>query len=459
MRYTPFEYSVLKFIKGNDLISPGDRVILAVSGGSDSIAMMYAMAKLREELQADFFVAHLNHMIRKEAEKEGVAVKSMAEKLGMPCLIGKKDVPTFQKKASLSLEEAARMLRYEFFEEALNFFRAEKVATAHHLSDLAENFFIRLFRGSGVGGLIGMRAMNGKYIKPFLFLDEETIREYVTIRRLEHFEDKTNADLKYLRNKIRHELMPFIRSEFCPDIERKIQRSVRILEEYEDFIRSDVEGIMKKGQKDRGGRLFFKTSDFKGKRLLLGELTKRVLWERGISISARKLELVVRLISKGSGEVRLAQDFFAVKYNDTLFFGKKPSLKAWKAIKLEAFSDVNLKVLDMRLRVERRSNDGRLGDGKKEAVVDAKKIAFPLYLRTVEEGDTMVPLGMREKKKVISLLKSRKIPAFLRKIHPVVVQNDGKIVWVVGVAISEEFKVTSETREVLVFGREGGNFF
>ncbi len=460
VKYDPFEYDVLKFIKKNQLILPGEKVVLAVSGGADSIAMMYTMAKLKAELKADFFVAHLNHMIRKEAEKEGPAVKTMAKKLGMPCLIGRKNVPLFhKKKRSLSLEEAARILRYEFFEEALETFQADKIATAHHLSDLTENFFIRLFRGSGVGGLIGMRPVNGKFIKPFLFLDEGSIREYVTIRRLEYFEDETNNDFKYLRNKIRHKLIPFIRSEFCPDIEKKVSRTVKILEGYQDFVRFNVEKILSRGREDDEGRLFFEIEEIGHEHLILEELTKEILRRNRVSISTVKIESVVNLVSKGSGEVKLAKNFFAVKYANTLFFGRKPSLKGWKGFELNVPASMKIEELSLSISVEKREYDGYVGDGKKMAVVDAKSVSYPLIVRMVGKNDVMIPLGMKKEKKVMSLLKSKKVPIFLREVYPVVTTSDGKILWVVGVGISEEFKVTSETGEVLVLGREGGNFF
>jgi tRNA(Ile)-lysidine synthase len=461
MNLTKFEYDLLKFIRSEKMILPGDKIVLAVSGGADSVAMMYALASLREELKADFFVAHLNHMIRPEAEMEGPAVCAMAKKLNMECLIGKKDVLKYQMEhKSLSLEEAARVIRYAFFEEALRKFKANKIATAHHLSDLSENFFIRLFRGSGIGGLVGMRAVNGKYIKPFLFLDEESIREYVTIRRLEFFEDKTNEDVKYLRNNIRHRLIPFIKSEFCPDLEEKVRRTVKILEGYQDFVRIEVQKIVEKARIDDEKRIFFDLKTLNVERLLLEEVAKDILRRKNIPISSVKIEAMVNLIKKtGSGQLNLGKGFFAVKYDDTLMIGKKPFVKEWKEREINVYSETFVRELSLKIKAKIDEYNGYLGDGIKEAIIDAEKVKFPLFLRSLRKGEKILILGMNQEKDAYSVLKDKKVPFFLRNNYPVVSQADGKIAWIVGVGISDYFKVTARTKRILVLSQEGGSFF
>ena len=461
MKYNKFEYELLKFIKRENMILPGEKIVLAVSGGADSVAMMYAMAKLRSELKADFFVAHLNHMIRPEADEEGPAVCEMAGELGMECLVGKKNVLKYKdENKSLSLEEAARIVRYEFFEEALKKFKADKLATAHHLSDLAENFFIRLFRGSGIGGLVGMRPVNGKYIKPFLFLDEETIREYVTIRRLSFFEDKTNQDIKYVRNKIRHKLIPFIKSEFCPDIEAKIQQTVQILEGYQDFVRIEVQKLFEKVYRDDKGNSFFDLKSLNVNRLLLKEMAKEALRQRDISISSAKIESMVKKKKKdGPGQLNLGKGFFVVKFDDTLMVGKKPFVREWKEKKIKINSITYVEELPLKIKASLKDYDGYLGNGVSEAVVDADKIKFPIFLRKVRKGERVQPLGMNQKKDAISILKDKKVPFFLRDKYPVVSQSDGEILWIVGIGITDYFKVTAKTKKVLTLSQEGGNFF
>ncbi len=461
MRFIGFEYELLKFIKKERLVFPKEKVLLAVSGGADSIAMMHALSFINSELKAEFIVVHLNHMLRPESEKEGPAVCNMAKNLNMECWMESRDVLKYKEKnKGLSLEEAARIVRYSFFEDALEKLKADKIATAHHLSDLTENFFIRLFRGSGLGGLVGMSPTNDKYIKPFLSFDEKTIREYVTIKRLSFFEDKTNDDVRYIRNKIRHMLIPTIKNEFCHNIEKNISKTVQILREYQEFIHGNVKEIFEKSFFDENGNMSFYLKDLVDEdKLLLSEVIKETFRELNVEISNVKIRSVIDLIEKESdGELNLGKRFYALKSFDKLSIGSKARSFEWNAIELDVPSEVKVQKLQMKISAFVEDHDGCLGNAKESAVFDAKKVKFPLFLRTIKLGEKMVPLGMNGHKKVLSILKDRKIPSSVRTRFPIVSQADGKALWIVGIAISDEFKVTSKTRKVLVLIREGGNF-
>ena len=462
MKLNEFEYRLLKFIKKEGLIDPGERIVLAVSGGADSVAMMYALNSIKMELKAEFIVAHLNHMIRPEASKEGPAVCKMAKALKMKCLVEMRNVPEYKKEHNgLSLEEAARIVRYQFLEDTMRKFNATKIATAHHLSDLTENFFIRLFRGSGIGGLIGMRPKNGSYIKPFLIFDEKTIREYVTIKKVSFFEDKTNLDVRYVRNKVRHILVPMIKNEFCSKIENKVLEVTEVLREYQDFVNDKVEEIFEKAVVSDDGKISFSTEDLDGKaHLLLSELVKECFRRLKIRISREKIDSVVDLIEKaGEGEINLGKNKYAVKTRDTFFVGPKIQSLKWKEpIELRIPGGVEIKELSLKVNAKIENFNGFLGDAKTVAVVDAEKVEFPLFVRTPKSGEKVIPLGMNGHKSVLSILKDRKVSVHSRKIFPIISQKNGKIVWIVGITIPEDFKVTKTTRKVLLLIREGGNF-
>lgn len=461
MNLSEFEYKLLKFVRKEELVIPGDRVMLAVSGGADSIAMMYALAALKSELEADFVVAHLNHMIRPEAVKEGPAICKLAKELGMECLIETRNVPEYKKlHKGLSIEEAARIVRYEFFENAMRKFKANKIATAHHLSDLTENFFIRLFRGSGIGGLIGMRPKNGSYIKPFLNFDEKTIREYVTIKRVKFFEDKTNFDIHYTRNKVRHVLIPIMKRKFCPKIESKVLEVTEVLREYQDFVNDKVLRIFENSVATED-RITFSIKDLIGKEhLLLSELVKECFRRLNIKISREKIDSTVNLISKpGEGELNLGNGIYALKTRDTFSFGTKVQVTNWtEPIELNVPGKVEIAELSLKVQAKIETFNGYLGDTKNIAVLDAEKIQLPLFLRKPRVGEKVVPLGMKGHKTVLSILKDRKLSISLRRNIPIVSQKNGKIVWIVGIMIPEDFKVTKTTHKVLLLAREGGNF-
>ncbi len=461
MKLGDFEYELLKFIKSTSMINNGDRVMLAVSGGADSVAMMYALSKIKRYLGAEFFVVHLNHMIRPEAVFEGEGVKKMAREVGMDCFVEARNVPEYIKNhKGLSLEEGARIVRYEFFEEMASKQNANKIATAHHLSDLTENFFLRIFRGSGIGGLIGMSPVNGKYIKPFLIFDEQIIRKYVKINRLEFFEDKTNFDTDYLRNKIRHILIPTIKKEFCQNIEESILNTSQILKKYQDHVNKEVEFYFK-SLTEKEGRIFFSKSIEKADDLILSELFKMVFKKLNLYISSRKINSCVEMVVKNrNGELNLGRGIYFFKNGDGICFGpkKENSLEWNQRLELSVPGEVKIKELSVKIYSELKAMDMDFGDGKNRVTLEAENIKFPLVVRPLEELERIVPFGMKKEVKVRDILKNHHVSAELRKHFPVVSQIDGKIVWVVGITFPDDLKVTGKTKHVLSLTREGGVF-
>jgi len=462
LKLNDFEYELLKFIKKTSMIEKGDRVMLAVSGGSDSVAMMYALSKIKEHLGSEFFVAHLNHMIRPEAVFEGEGVQKMAKECGMDCFVESRNVPEYIKNhKGLSLEEGARIVRYEFFEELALKHNANKIATAHHLSDLTENFFLRLFRGSGIGGLVGMSPVNGKYIKPFLVFDEQNIRKYVKINRLEFFEDKTNFDTNYLRNRIRHVLVPKIKAEFCQNIEESVLNTSQILKKYQEHVDKEVE-LYFKNSTEKAGYTCFDLKDIqKADDLILSELFKMVFKKMDLYISNRKINSCVNMIlKKGNGELNLGKGIYFSKNGKVVCFGaKKENSFEWKeSLELSVPGEVKIRELSVKIYSELKMVGTDFGDGKNSVTLEAEKVKFPLVVRPLSESEKIVPFGMKKEVRVRDILKNHHVYYELRKTFPVVSQIDGKILWVVGITFPDDLKITGKTRRILSLIREGGVF-
>ncbi|HEU23657.1 MAG: tRNA lysidine(34) synthetase TilS [Mesoaciditoga sp.] len=457
MKLDEFEYDLLKFVKKESLIKDGDFVLLAVSGGADSMAMMHAFSKIRDHLSADFLVAHLNHMIRKEAEIEGKGVSDFAKSLGFECVVESRNVPEYLKThKGLSIEEGARVVRYDFFEAVASKYGANKIATAHHLSDLTENFFLRLFRGSGVGGLIGMSPARGKYIKPFLIFDEQRIRNYVKIYRIPFFEDKTNFDTRYLRNRIRHLLIPEIKKDFCPQIEKMVFNISTILRMYQDHLGKEISE--KFDLNIVNDRICLKLEDLrKEDDLVLSELFKMILNEMGVNISHRKIDSCVKIVKDSRyHELNLGQGVYVIKDKDVCV-GKKKEEIFWSPLELLVPGSVQIKELSIKIYSEFEEGEIKLGDSKNCVTIDAGKITFPLVVRPAKD-ERIIPFGMKEEVRVKDILKKRGVSAEMRRIFPVVAQKDGKIIWIVGITFSDDLKVTKNTRKILTLIREGGAF-
>ena len=238
------EEKVLKTIKEYNIIKNGETIVIGVSGGPDSMALLNLLMKLNEnkKIDARLVVAHINHGIREEAEEETKFVENFCQKNNIPCYIKREKVEELAKKQKVGTEEAGRKLRYSFFEEVLEKEKASKIATAHNANDNAETILMNLMRGSGTSGLKGIEIKrDNKYIRPILKATRREIEEYCDAMNLQPKIDKTNKENIYTRNKIRNELIPFIEKEFNPNIINSLNRLSEIAGDEDDYIQKKVE--------------------------------------------------------------------------------------------------------------------------------------------------------------------------------------------------------------------------
>jgi len=229
------EFEVLKFIKKYNMYENGDRVLLGVSGGRDSMAMMDILYKLKDNLGISIAAAHFNHSLRDSADAEEKFVESECRKRSIPFYSKKVDVKIYAEDNKMGIEEAARKLRYEFFNEILESKCYDKIAIAHYSKDLSETVIYRLVKGSGIFGVGGILPVNKNVTRPILSLNFENLEKYVTINNVKYVIDESNFDTKYARNKIRHEILPKLK-EINERYEDAIFRFAEITWEYRDFL-------------------------------------------------------------------------------------------------------------------------------------------------------------------------------------------------------------------------------
>ena len=218
------EEKILKTIKKYNLISNGDKIVVAVSGGPDSMCLLNILKNLRQKFNIELFVAHINHMIREEADSETEYVKNYCEKNNIKCFIKRANVLEMAKEQKKGTEEMGRIVRYDFFEYVANEVSANKIAIAHTENDNAETILMNLTRGASLEGLKGIEPIRGKYIRPLIECNREEIEKYCEINKLDPKFDKTNNDNTYTRNKIRNLLIPYIKKEFNPNIIETLNR-------------------------------------------------------------------------------------------------------------------------------------------------------------------------------------------------------------------------------------------
>lgn len=228
---------VLKTIKDNNLINEGDKIVIGVSGGPDSICLLHLLNNLKDTLKITIYVAHINHSIRAVADMETKYVQDFCKKIGVECFVKKEDILSLAKQQKKGTEEVGRQVRYSFFDEVLEKTNSNKIATAHNLNDRAETVILNILRGSGISGLKGIEAMRDKkYIRPLINTDRESIEKYCVENNLEPKIDETNKENIYTRNKVRNVVIPYIKKEFNQNIVKTINRLSTVATEENDYL-------------------------------------------------------------------------------------------------------------------------------------------------------------------------------------------------------------------------------
>lgn len=228
---------ILQTIKKYNLIQSGDSIVVGVSGGPDSICLLHILNELKEELNFKIYVAHINHMIREEADEETEYVKNFCKNIGVECFTQKIDVVKIAKEEKIGTEEAGRKIRYNFFEEILKKTNSNKIATAHNNNDKVETIIMNILRGSGTAGLKGLDPIReNKFIKPLIETSREEIEAYCEENKLNPRIDKTNNENIYTRNKVRNIVIPYVKSEFNPNILKTINRLSEVATEENEYL-------------------------------------------------------------------------------------------------------------------------------------------------------------------------------------------------------------------------------
>ena len=242
------EQKILDFITKNNLIENGDKIVLGVSGGPDSICMLSILNEISKKKLIDFeiFVAHINHGLRENAKLDEEFVRSFCEKIGVQFFVKHADIKKISEEQKRGLEETGRIVRYEFFDEIMEKTNSNKIAIAHNNNDKSETIIMNIFRGTGIKGLIGIEAKNGKYIRPLIETDRNEIEQYLKEKNIVARHDESNDENTYTRNKIRNIVIPYIQKEFNPNITNSLERLSEIAKEEEEYLVNQTASVFKK---------------------------------------------------------------------------------------------------------------------------------------------------------------------------------------------------------------------
>ena len=450
----------------------GTRVAVALSGGADSVALLFA---LRAIAQAERFVvvgaAHLNHRLRgADADGDAQFCRDLAERLEMPIDVECIDVAALARDTATSIEHAAHVARYAFFDRAAARLGATAIAIAHTKDDQAETFLLRLLRGAGPRGLSGIHPRAGIVVRPFIETPRAYVREFLRAARITFREDASNADLAIPRNRIRHELLPLLDARFSSGIVDALDRAAAIAREDADYL-DDAARVA-------AARLISPTP--RGVELdadaLLAEpmaIARRVIRlaqhlaagnERFVGFDAG--EAVRRFaVSKSTGQLDLPGHRVNRRGRSLVLTRsrgrEKPVPAADFVYQLAVPGRVAVPEAACAISADTRPvPSGRsaaeiwhLAGRSYEAVVEARRLTAPLVVRNRRPGDAFRPLGLKGRKTLQDFFVDAKIDRCEREITPVIADSAGQIVWIAGHALSEEFRVTDATRDVVILKR------
>jgi len=429
------------------LLKMGERLVLGVSGGPDSMAMLDMFLKIRERWRLGLFVVHVNHGFRGDlARRDAESVEAYCGNNQVDFYRFDHDVMGLSKEWGMSFEEAGRKVRYQAFEEIRKKVNGHRIAVAQNKNDQAETILMRLMRGTGLDGLKGIPVKRGAYIiRPVLFMSRKDIEKYCEIHSVPVCYDHTNDETIYTRNKIRHELIPYIEENFNGQIVDGLFRLGKMLEDDVDFIESGLEGIL-----SQKGINLENTESIDAKwfnmhhKSLKSRLIRRVVELKGDglkNVSHAQIDEVLELIeSMRHGKRKVISGIeFSLKY-DTLYFRKinvEKDKESRTSVNEMEFDIVELDALEYDAYTL-KSN---------EVSVDLDKIDGNLSARYRKDGDKFQPMGMKGRKKLKKFFIDLKIPVERRDHIPLVCDESG-IIWVVGHRLSERVKVDDTSRRI-----------
>jgi tRNA(Ile)-lysidine synthase len=440
-----------------ELIAPGDKVLVAVSGGADSLALLYLLKQFSKELGYELFVAHLNHLARgKESDEDASFVEKEANKLSLPVFIDTIDV----KKSGLksSFQESARTLRYQFMEDVLISIKGNKIAFGHTADDRIETVLMNLFRGTGLRGLAGIPEVRGHVVRPILRFTRSEIEGFLDRQNLIYRTDSSNNETRYLRNKVRHEVIPFLKT-FNPDISGNLLGLSEIARGEEDWMSEKTGELYSQLVTPENGNLCFEITEFENQPLAMKKrLIRESFYQVNGSlreITALHVQQVLNLFSRARvgcwlklpGNVRVVCDYDRVCFS--LFDDSCSTEIDKKTKRLEIPGLTSLPQIEIQFQAQHVELPLPKHVDHKQAYLDFEKTGANIKIRFFQPGDSFVPLGMSGHKKVKSYFIDQKVPREERSLIPILTNNCDDIIWVYGERISNTFRVTENTRKVL----------
>lgn len=458
---------VLKYIEKNKMLDHKDKVVIGVSGGADSVCLLFVMLEIKPIYDLELYVVHVNHGIRgEEAKEDALYVERLCRQYKIPYILVEEDIPNRARKEGISEEEAGRDARYEAFEKVFRDYGTDKIAVAHNQNDSGETMLFNLFRGSGLKGLCGIPPTRGNIIRPLLETSRRNIEEYLLSRKISYQTDKTNEMTDYTRNRIRLEVLPYIVENINNNaIEHMIKTSVMI-EEALAYIENNTKTSFSHLVKQQGDVYTCSVEEFLKEDIVIQKQLVRMIIAKMAgklkNITSNHIDMILELLENQVGKkINLPYDILVQRdYNDILFLYKDNKTSElvgfeYKSITIPGEQYIHQTNQKIEFSLIKYKKNLRIPQNGCTKWFDYDKIDNTVVIRTRKEGDYFSIDSKGSKKKLKSYFIDKKIPKEKRDSIPLLVDGN-HIMWIMGYRTSEAYKIDENTKNVLVVKIYGG---
>ena len=445
------EQKALRFIKENELLSSGEKILVALSGGPDSVFLLHFLNKYKKKFKVELGAAHINHLLRgKDSERDELFCKTLCDELSIPFYLLRKDIKSYSKKNKYSLEVAGRKIRYEFFNKISKKNKYDKIVTAHNADDNAETVLLNLIKGTGIKGIAGIPVKRNNIIRPILSLTKKEILDYLEENKFEYRIDESNLSNDFERNFLRNEVIPLIQKNINPSFFNSVLNTSLNLQSFNAGL-AEIVSELKLNVKVKPNKSVSIPIEFinEGNDFISSYTIKEIVDENlTVKLESNDLKKIFILSKKQSGKSEeLIENLVALKERDGITIQKKTSAKNPNGIKISIGNEVEIEGKILQIKGIKK-DDVKIVKSKNIEFISADGLDNNFILRTWKEGDKFCPIGMHGTKKISDYLNDVKINSFEKK-KQLILENDGNIVWVIGKRLDDRFKITSDTKKVL----------
>lgn len=430
-----------QYVKEENLFQQKDKLLLAVSGGVDSVVL----CELCKQAGYDFVIAHCNFQLRgAESNRDEKFVKEVAKKYNAKLVVKRFDTEKYATDNKLTIQVAARELRYEWFQEIIqdSAFNIQHILTAHHANDNIETMLMNFFKGTGINGLKAILPKQAKIARPLLFAGKEEIISFAKEHKLEFVEDSSNASDKYTRNYFRNKLIPGIKEVF-PQVEENLLNNLQRFREAEQLYQQAIDQHKKKLLEQRGNEIHIPVL-----KLLKAQPLHSIVYEiiKDFGFTAHQADDCIALLKSETGKYIQSPSYRIIRNRAWIIISPNETTEANNVL-IEREGDIDF--IEGKLEIKKlQTSNLKPQTSHQTAQLDAEKINFPIFLRKWKQGDYFYPLGMNKKKKLSRFFIDQKL-SLTQKEKAWVIEMNKKIVWVVGMRIDDRFKITDATKEIL----------